>query len=240
MCAVERVTLGQIIQKRTCEVIRRAEPYVRRSGASLQERECEDGVNLFWGTELSMSPGVMCRGIWKAPLTAAPVSSNGTTPIRPWDIWPDQLAGGLVPKAPPLSPFTPLPHHPYCPVWGYDTQSHMSTTKVLDERFKTVPELFLFFVFFSWRPILMLHSCQSWCDYYTLWEHLSLTTCCIVPLNLSWLLPLCGSHDDKADKNLFYQSKFIGAVTQSKNQVFVVVDLLSSLDRWVDSYLLNI
>lgn len=51
--------------------------------AHLYKGDSGDGVNLFWGTVRSMSPGVMCCGIWKAPLTAAPVSSNGTTPNRP-------------------------------------------------------------------------------------------------------------------------------------------------------------
>lgn len=91
----------------------------------------EAGVNLFRGTVRSMSPGVMCRGIWKALPTAAPVSSDGTTPSRPWDIWPDQLAGGLVPKlclwgltSPPphsscLGLWHPITHeHLFCPRWG--------------------------------------------------------------------------------------------------------------------------
>lgn len=47
------------------------------------KRDSEAVVNLFWGTVRSTSPGVMCRGIWKALLTAAPVSSDGTTPSRP-------------------------------------------------------------------------------------------------------------------------------------------------------------
>ena len=47
------------------------------------KRGGEDGVNLFWGTVSSTGPGIMCRGIWKALLTAAPVSSNGMTPSRP-------------------------------------------------------------------------------------------------------------------------------------------------------------
>lgn len=47
------------------------------------KRDGEASVNLFWGTVLSMSPGVMCRGIWNTPLTAALVSSDGTTPSRP-------------------------------------------------------------------------------------------------------------------------------------------------------------
>lgn len=47
------------------------------------KRDGEAAVNLFWGTVRSMSPGVMCLGIWKAPLTAAPALSVGTTPSRP-------------------------------------------------------------------------------------------------------------------------------------------------------------
>lgn len=43
----------------------------------------ETGVNVFRGTVRSMSPGVICRGIWKALLTAATVSRDGTTPSQP-------------------------------------------------------------------------------------------------------------------------------------------------------------
>lgn len=79
-------TYGKILRSRNpleplcrTEVIRSVQPHVRRSAA----RRGDDGVNLFWGTERSMSPGVMCRGIWKALRTAAPAWSNGTTPSRP-------------------------------------------------------------------------------------------------------------------------------------------------------------
>lgn len=47
------------------------------------KRDGKVGVNLFWGTVHTMSPGVMGRGIWNAPFTTAHVSSNGTTPSQP-------------------------------------------------------------------------------------------------------------------------------------------------------------
>lgn len=40
------------------------------------KRDAEDGVNLFWGTVRSMSPGVMWRGIWKA---------HGSPRVERWD-----------------------------------------------------------------------------------------------------------------------------------------------------------
>ncbi|TNN42186.1 hypothetical protein EYF80_047648 [Liparis tanakae] len=40
------------------------------------KRDAEDGVNLFRGTVRSMSPGVMCRGIWKA---------HGSPRVERWD-----------------------------------------------------------------------------------------------------------------------------------------------------------
>lgn len=47
------------------------------------ESDSEAGVNVFWGTARSMSPGVICCGIWKALLTAATVLRDGTTPSQP-------------------------------------------------------------------------------------------------------------------------------------------------------------
>jgi len=142
----------------------------------------EDGVNLFWGTVRSMSPGVTCSGIWKALLTAAPVLSDGTTPSRPWDIWLDQLAGGLLPRlrlwaSPPSPPFPPFPH---CLVWvGCDTP----ITRRLHFCFKTVPEYFFSPTKLRSAPLFLLK--QNWCDYSILRQHLSLTTRCIVCLDLA-------------------------------------------------------
>lgn len=75
------------------------------------QRDGEDGVNLFWGTVRSRSPGDMRSGIWKSLPAAAPVLSNGTRSSQPWDIWADQLAGGLVPRLHLWNPLPPDPHH---------------------------------------------------------------------------------------------------------------------------------
>lgn len=107
------------------------------------KRDGEDGVNLFWGTVRSMSPGVMRRGIWKALHTAAPVLSNGTTPSRPWVIWPDQLAGGLVPNSTSEST-----RHPSTPAVLSGVTTPNNTWALLLTTMKVL-KLCQFFFFFS-------------------------------------------------------------------------------------------
>lgn len=75
--------------KSQSEVIRSAEPYVRRSAG--------ERVRMVWTYF-----GGQCAP-WALALCAVAsgmlsVSSDGTTPSRPWDIWTDQLAGGPMPR----------------------------------------------------------------------------------------------------------------------------------------------
>lgn len=150
------------------------------------KRDGEDGVNLFWGTVRSMSPGVMRRGIWKALHTAAPVLSNGTTPSRPWVIWPDQLAGGLVPNSTSEST-----RHPSTPAVLSGVTTPNNTWALLLTTMKVLKLCQFFFSShqqtMSCSPVRLM---QNKCDYSILWQHLSFTTCCIVWLNLALFLPL--------------------------------------------------
>lgn len=90
------------------EVIRGVEPYVGGSAASLQERRW-GLVQTYFGDRCAPWALACTRGsIWKSQATAAK-PSDGTTPSRPWDIWPDQLGGGQVPKLCPRGLTSPPP-----------------------------------------------------------------------------------------------------------------------------------